>query len=377
MKTIELDMYQATAVAALVLLLGRVLVAKISILRRYCIPAPVVGGFLYAIVHTIVRGMGILEISCDMTLKNVFMVAFFCSVGFTASFRMVILQNILGAGLASVFGLDPRLGLATGSIPMVGGHGTAGSFGPLLEELGVANASVVAIASATYGLVAGCVIGGPIATAKIRKYKLSAVAEAATKTETVETDETGAIDSARILDGLLYLIVAIGAGTIVSMFLGKFMTFPFYIGAMLVGAIIRNIMDVQNKEIPMEEISTLGGASLSVFLGLAMIDMKLWQLAELAVPMVVMLLAQTVLMFFYANFVVFNVLGKSYDAAVMTSGFCGFGMGATPNAMANMQAITGVYGPAPTAFMVVPLVGSLFIDFVNATILTGFISFLG
>ena len=334
MKTIELDMYQATAVAALVLLLGRVLVAKISILRRYCIPAPVVGGFLYAIVHTIVRGMGILEISCDMTLKNVFMVAFFCSVGFTASFRMlkkggvqtvvflalsavmVVLQNILGAGLASVFGLDPRLGLATGSIPMVGGHGTAGSFGPLLEELGVANASVVAIASATYGLVAGCVIGGPIATAKIRKYKLSAVAEAATKTETVETDETGAI-------------------------------------------------------------STLGGASLSVFLGLAMIDMKLWQLAELAVPMVVMLLAQTVLMFFYANFVVFNVLGKSYDAAVMTSGFCGFGMGATPNAMANMQAITGVYGPAPTAFMVVPLVGSLFIDFVNATILTGFISFLG
>ena len=383
MKTIELDMYQATAVAALVLLLGRVLVAKISILRRYCIPAPVVGGFLYAIVHTIVRGMGILEISCDMTLKNVFMVAFFCSVGFTASFRMlkkggvqtvvflalsavmVILQNVLGAGLA------------TGYIPMVGGHGTAGSFGPLLEELGVANASVVAIASATYGLVAGCVIGGPIATAKIRKYKLSAVAEAATKTETVETDETGAIDSARILDGLLYLIVAIGAGTIVSMFLGKFKTFPFYIGAMLVGAIIRNIMDVQNKEIPMEEISTLGGASLSVFLGLAMIDMKLWQLAELAVPMVVMLLAQTVLMFFYANFVVFNVLGKSYDAAVMTSGFCGFGMGATPNAMANMQAITGVYGPAPTAFMVVPLVGSLFIDFVNATILTGFISFLG
>ena len=370
MKTIELDMYQATAVAALVLLLGRVLVAKISILRRYCIPAPVVGGFLYAIVHTIVRGMGILEISCDMTLKNVFMVAFFCSVGFTASFRMlkkggvqtvvflalsavmVILQNVLGAGLASVFGLDPRLGLATGSIPMVGGHGTAGSFGPLL-------------------------IGGPIATAKIRKYKLSAATEAATKTETVETDETGAIDSARILDGLLYLIVAIGAGTIVSMFLGKFMTFPFYIGAMLVGAIIRNIMDVQNKEIPMEEISTLGGASLSVFLGLAMIDMKLWQLAELAVPMVVMLLAQTVLMFFYANFVVFNVLGKSYDAAVMTSGFCGFGMGATPNAMANMQAITGVYGPAPTAFMVVPLVGSLFIDFVNATILTGFISFLG
>lgn len=395
MKVIELDMYQATALAAIVLLLGRVLVSKVEILRRYCIPAPVVGGFVYAIVHTIVRGMGILEISADMTLKNVFMVAFFCSVGFTASFRMlkkggiqtmiflglavvmVVLQNVLGAGLATVFNLDPRLGLATASIPMVGGHGTAGSFGPLLEEMGVARASVVAIASATYGLVAGCVIGGPIATAKIRKFKLSSVGKVENDTEVVEKDETGAIDSARILDGLLYLIVAIGAGTIVSFFLGKLMTFPFYIGAMLVGAVIRNVMDVRGKEIPMEEISTLGGASLSVFLGLAMIDMKLWELAELAVPMLVMLLAQTVLMFVYANFVVFNVLGRNYDAAVMTSGFCGFGMGATPNAMANMQAITAQYGPAPTAFMVVPLVGSLFIDFLNASILTGFISILG
>lgn len=394
MKTIQLDMYQATAVAALVLLLGRVLVSKIAVLRKYCIPAPVVGGFLYAIVHTIVRGMGILEIQSDMTLKNVFMVAFFCSVGFTASFKMLkkggiqtivflilasvmcIIQNVAGAGLATVFGLDPRLGLATGSIPMVGGHGTAGSFGPLLESLGVANAEVVAIASATFGLVAGCAIGGPIATAKIRKFKLGAAADAAAA-ETVVEEEDSSLDSKNILDALLYLIVAIGLGTIVSMFLGKLMTFPFYIGAMLVGAIIRNIADVQNKELPMDEIGSIGGASLSVFLGLAMIDMKLWQLAELAVPMIVMLVAQTLIMFLYAYFVVFNVLGKTYDAAVMTSGFCGFGMGATPNAMANMQAITGQYGPAPTAFMVVPLVGSLFIDFVNATIITTFVNILG
>ena len=394
MKTIQLDMYQATAVAALVLLLGRVLVSKIAVLRKYCIPAPVVGGFLYAIVHTIVRGMGILEIQSDMTLKNVFMVAFFCSVGFTASFKMLkkggiqtivflalaavmcIIQNVAGAGLATVFGLDPRLGLATGSIPMVGGHGTAGSFGPLLESLGVANAEVVAIASATFGLVAGCAIGGPIATAKIRKFKLGAAADAAAA-ETVVEEEDSSLDSKNILNALLYLIVAIGLGTIVSMFLGKLMTFPFYIGAMLVGAIIRNIADAQNKELPMDEIGSIGGASLSVFLGLAMIDMKLWQLAELAVPMIVMLVAQTLIMFLYAYFVVFNVLGKTYDAAVMTSGFCGFGMGATPNAMANMQAITGQYGPAPTAFMVVPLVGSLFIDFVNATIITTFVNILG
>lgn len=402
MKVLELDMYQATAVAAIVLLLGRVLVDKISVLRKYCIPAPVVGGFIYAIVHLAVRSAGILEISADMTLKNVFMVAFFCSVGYTASFKMlkkggiqtiiflllavvmVVAQNCLGAGLASVFGLDPRLGLATGSIPMVGGHGTAGSFGPLLEDLGVANANVVAIASATFGLVAGCAIGGPIAYSKIKKYNLKSSAIIEGAEQVVVKDETGSIDSKQFLDAFLYLIIAIGVGTIVSaglikgfLLIGLKITFPFYIGAMLVGAVIRNIMDVQHKEIPMEEIGTLGGSCLSVFLGLAMIDMKLWQLASLALPLVVMLAAQTVLMFLYANFVVFNVLGRSYDAAVMTTGFCGFGMGATPNAMANMQAVTASYGPAPTAFMVVPLVGSLFIDFCNSGILTVFINVLG
>lgn len=394
MKVLELDMYQATAVAAIVLLLGRILVDKIAILRKYCIPAPVVGGFIYAIVHLAVRSAGIIEISANMTLKDVFMVAFFCSVGYTASFKMlkkggiqtliflglaivmVVAQNCLGAGLATAFGLDPRLGLATGSIPMVGGHGTAGSFGPLLEGLGVANAGVVAIASATFGLVAGCAIGGPIAYSKIKKFNLKSVGAMKGAEQVVEKDETRSIDSKQFLDAFLYLIIAIGLGTIVSMLLGKLMTFPFYIGAMLVGAVIRNIMDAQKKEIPMEEIGTLGGSCLSIFLGLAMIDMKLWQLASLALPLVVMLAAQTLLMFLFANFVVFNVLGKSYDAAVMTTGFCGFGMGATPNAMANMQAVTGEYGPAPTAFMVVPLVGSLFIDFFNASILTGFINFL-
>lgn len=393
MTVLELDMYQATAVAALVLLLGRFLVGKIEILRRYCIPAPVVGGFIYAILHTIVRSMGILEVQADMTLKNVFMVAFFCSVGYTAAFKMLkkggiqtvvflavasvmcVCQDALGAAVATVFGLDPRLGLCTGSIPMVGGHGTAGSFGPLLESLGVENASTVAIAAATFGLVAGCVIGGPIATAKIRKYNLSG-AENAAATATAE-DDAEVIDSAKLLNGLLYLIVAIGFGTIVSKILGNFMTFPFYIGAMLVGAVIRNVNDMSGRETPMDAIGAIGNAALSVFLGLAMIDMKLWQLADLAVPMIVMLIAQTVLMFLAAYFVIFNVMGKNYDAAVMTSGFCGFGMGATPNAMANMQAIVGNFGPAPTAFMVVPLVGSLFIDFVNATIITGFINILG
>ena len=221
-------------------------------------------------------------------------------------------------------------------------------------------------------------IGGPLAYRRIHSLNLKST-ETATGNDEVTVDKnevTGAIDSKRFLDSALYLAIAIGAGTIVSLFLNKLMTFPSYIGAMVVAAIIRNVVDATHKDMPMEEISTIGSFSLSLFLGLAMMGLKLWQLAELALPMIVMLAAQTVLMAVFAYFVVFNLLGKSYDAAVMTSGFCGFGMGATPNAMANMQAITTKYGPAPTAYFVVPLVGSLFIDFFNALIITTFMNFL-
>lgn len=396
MYAIQLDMYQAAAVAALVLLLGRFLVRNLDLLRRYCIPEPVAGGVVFALAHLALRQAGILEISFDSTLQTFFMVVFFCSVGFTACFRllkkgglqvllflgiavmMCVLQNSLGAFIASAFDLDPRLGLATGSIPMVGGHGTAASFGPLLEKAGVSGASAVAIASATFGLVAGCVIGGPTAVSRIRQKKLHSFETATGSNEVVvdKNEVTGAIDSGRFLNAALCLALAIGAGTVVSAWLNKVFTFPIYIGAMLVAAFIRNTTDMAGKEIPMEEISTIGSFSLSLFLGLAMMGLKLWELADLAVPMVVMLVAQTVLMMVYAYFVVFNLLGKNYDAAVMTSGFCGFGMGATPNAMANMQAITQKYGPAPTAYFVVPLVGSLFIDFMNTIIITSFLTLL-
>ena len=396
MYAIQLDMYQAAAVAALVLLLGLFLVRNLDLLRRYCIPEPVAGGVVFALAHLVLRQAGILEISFDSTLQTFFMVVFFCSVGFTACFRllkkgglqvllflgiavmMCVLQNGLGAFIASAFGLDPRLGLATGSIPMVGGHGTAASFGPLLEKAGVSGASAVAIASATFGLVAGCVIGGPTAVSRIRQKNLHSFETATGSNEVVvdKNEVTGAIDSGRFLNAALCLALAIGAGTVVSAWLNKVFTFPIYIGAMLVAAFIRNTTDMAGKEIPMEEISTIGSFSLSLFLGLAMMGLKLWELADLAVPMVVMVVAQTVLMMVYAYFVVFNLLGKNYDAAVMTSGFCGFGMGATPNAMANMQAITQKYGPAPTAYFVVPLVGSLFIDFMNTIIITSFLNLL-
>ena len=249
--------------------------------------------------------------------------------------------------------------------------------------MGVANATTVAVASATYGLIAGCMIGGPIAASKIRKFNLKSkgineAGKTGPETVVVEKDEnTGALDPDKMLSAAIYIVIAVGAGTIVSMLIGKVLTMPGYIGAMLVAALIRNVANARGSELPMDEITSLGNVSLSLFLALAMINLKLWQLVALAIPMIVLLLIQTVIMFFYASYVVFPVMGKDYDAATMASGFCGFGMGATPNAMANMQAITKLYGPAPVAFMVVPLVGSLFIDFFNAAIITAFANFLG
>ncbi len=392
---VELNMFQAAGLAVLMLVIGRMLVNKIEFLRKYCIPAPVVGGLIFAILHVILRSMGVVEFNMDTTLQTVFMTAFFCSVGYMAAFGelkkggigvikflilaivMCCIQDLVGGFGAKIFGLDGRLGLAMGSIPLVGGHGTAGSFGPFLEEMGVENATTVAVAAATYGLISGCMIGGPIATSKIRKFNLKSVGAAAAATTEVSVDQdTGAMDEKNLMDAAIYIVIAVGLGTVVAALLGKLITLPGYIGAMIVGAVIRNVQEARGVKMPMGEMGALGNICLSIFLGLAMINLKLWQLVSLALPMIVILLIQTVIMFLYASFVVFNVMGRDYDAATISSGFCGFGMGATPNAMANMQAITNQYGPAPVAFMIVPLVGSLFIDFFNAAIITAFANFL-
>ena len=396
---IDLNMYQAAAVAAVMLVIGQFLVDRVEFLRKYCIPAPVVGGLIFALVHCALKGAGILEFNLDTTIQGICMTVFFCSVGYTAAFSMlkkggigvikflalaiviVIIQDAVGGTLAGMFGLDARLGLAMGSIPLVGGHGTAGSFGPFLEEMGVANASTVGVAAATYGLISGCMIGGPIAASKIKKYNLKSQGyakkeDAVASVEVDKDTDTGAIDSSKMLSAAVYLLIAVGIGTVVTQILSNLVTLPGYIGAMLVGAVIRNVNDATGKDMPMNEMTTIGNVCLSIFLGLAMINLKLWQLVSLAIPMIVILLLQTVIMFFYASYVVFTVMGKDYDAATMASGFCGFGMGATPNAMANMQAVTKEHGPAPVAFMIVPLVGSLFIDFFNATIITFFANIL-
>jgi len=409
MMALNLDMIQFLAFATVVLLIGQFLRKRLQFLEKFCIPAPVVGGLLFAIIALILRQTGILAFVFNNTLQSVLMTAFFTTVGFTASLRvlkkggvkvfvflmaaigLVVLQNILGVSLAKVFGLNELIGLATGSTPMTGGHGTSGAFAPLFEERGAVGAMSVAMASATFGLVMGSMIGGPIAKFLIDKNKLKPdsasdmknmeIADHAKMHEDPEFLQNSVEEQlipATITSATIQIIIAMGIGTIISAFLGQFMTFPSYIGAMFAAAIMRNISDIKKSwKTPEIEIEMIGGIALSLFLAMALSGLKLWELAELAVPMVVMLLAQTVLMAIYAIFVTFNVMGRDFNAAVITGGHCGFGMGATPNAIANMQAITGRFGPSPVAFFILPLVGSLFIDFFNAAIITTFMNFFG
>jgi len=270
-------------------------------------------------------------------------------------------------------------------VPMTGGHGTSAAFAPVFEQMGAFGANAVALASATFGLVMGSMIGGPIAHHLITKNHLKSkdLGEATLDCEDSSNDEDSCkvhyppLEQKMVLQGFYAVAIAIGLGTLFSMLFQKTgLTFPGYIGAMFAAAIIRNISDYSNGKLPlcMNSIGTLGNLFLSMFLAMALMSLKLWELADLAIPMIVMLLAQTALMAFYAVFVTFRVMGKDFDAAVMTAGHCGFGMGATPNAMANMQAVTNKYGPSIKAFFIIPIVGSLFIDFFNASVITLFMN---
>lgn len=393
---ITLDMYQTVAVAVVVLMIGNFLKKKISFLQRFCIPSPVIGGLLFAIFTLILYATGIAVIDFDDTLKEVCMVLFFTSVGFQANLKvlksggkalivflvlvvaLIIGQNFVSIGLANVLGLDSLTGMTTGSIPMIGGHGTAGAFGPVLEDFGVSGATTVCTAAATFGLIAGSLMGGPIGNRLIKKHNLLDTIKSEDDSFLVEEEEKHERHFSMYAPAVFQLIIAVGIGTIVSELLSLTgMTFPIYIGAMIVAAIMRNIGEYTGKiTIHMGEINDLGGICLSLFLGIAMITLKLWQLADLALPLVILLAGQTVLMFLFAYFVVYNIMGRDYDAAVIAAGTCGFGMGATPNAMANMQAICDKYAPSVKAYLIIPIVGSLFADFLNSLTITFFINLL-
>ena len=393
---IQLDMYQTLAAAVLVLLLGNYLRKKINFLEKFCIPAPVIGGLLFAIFTCICYTTGIIEFSFDDTLREVCMVFFFTSVGFQANLKvlksggrslivflglvivLIFSQNLLAIGLSQLLNLNPLIGMCTGSIPMVGGHGTAGAFGPVLEDFNIQGATTICTAAATFGLITGSLVGGPIGKRLIEKRKLMDNVPTEDDSLLVEDEEKHQRHTNMYAAAVFQLILAIGLGTIFSYFLTKTgLTFPIYIGAMLAAALMRNITEYSGKgTIHMGEINDLGGICLSLFLGMAMITLKLWELATLALPLVILLAAQTLLICVFTYFVIFNVMGRDYDAAVLSAGTCGFGMGATPNAMANMQAICDRYVPSVKAYLIIPLIGSLFADFINSLVITFFINIL-
>ena len=390
----QLNMAETVGFAIILLLLGRWIKKRVSCFEKFFIPAPVIGGTLFSIILLIGHQTGTFTFSFNDDIKNLLMIAFFTTVGFSASLKilakgglgvilfllaavvLVILQDIVGPVLAKTLGINPLLGLAAGSIPLTGGHGTSGAFGPYLEDLGATGATVVAVASATYGLIAGCLIGGPIARRLMIKNNLK-------PTESKEGVDNSLLGSATevteesLFSAVVYIGIAMGIGALINNMLAKAgIKFPVYLMGMVVAAIIRNILDFNQKQLPFSEIGIVGNISLSLFLSMALMSMKLWQLIDLAVPLIVILLAQTVLMAFFAYFITFNIMGRDYDAAVMSTGHCGFGLGATPNAMANMETFTTANGPSVKAFFIIPIVGSLFIDFINAIIIKGFASWI-
>lgn len=386
MLEINLNMYHGVALGAAMFWLGTVLTRKIGVLSRFCIPAPLVGGLCFALVNALLYAAGMAVIQFDNTLETVFMVLFFCTVGFTVSIPqlarggravilllvlgivMIVVQNGMGGAIMALMGKNPLYGIGCGSIALIGGPGTAAGIGPDLEAAGAVGAKAVSVAAATFGLVSGSLMGGPTARRLINKYNLKSKGggeEAVVESEQLTTD------SGRLIKGFMIILVGVGVGNQVSTWLTRLcgFSFPGYIGAMVVAVVIRNVMDAGKMEFPAGEIDAFGNVFLSIFLSMALAGLKLWQLVDLALPMIACLAMQVVVMFIFSYFIVFRVMGRDYDAAVMTAGFVGFAMGATSNAMANMQAVTKKYGPSPIAYFAIPMVGSLFIDFFNAAMI--------
>ena len=390
----QLNMAETVGFAIILLLLGRWIKKKVNFFEKFFIPAPVIGGTLFSIILLIGHQTETFTFSFNDDIKNLLMIAFFTTVGFSASLKilkkggvgvalfllaaviLVVMQDIVGPVLAKALGINPLLGLAAGSIPLTGGHGTSGAFGPELEKLGATGATVVAVASATYGLIAGCLIGGPIARRLMIKNNLKPT-ESKEGVDNSLLGSTTEVTEESLFSAVVYVGIAMGIGALINNMLAKAgIKFPVYLMGMVVAAIIRNILDFNQKQLPFSEIGIVGNISLSLFLSMALMSMKLWQLIDLAVPLIIILLVQTVLMAFFAYFITFNIMGRDYDAAVMSTGHCGFGLGATPNAMANMETFTTANGPSVKAFFIIPIVGSLFIDFINAGVIQTFASWI-
>ncbi|SDZ93123.1 glutamate:Na+ symporter, ESS family [Prevotella sp. tc2-28] len=422
MTTIELDMIQTAAIGALALMAGMVLTRKVALLQRYCVPSPVSGGIIFSLLTLALYGWCDVEVSFDGTLKDVFMLAFFTSVGFQSDLKVlkqggktllvmlgllvviITLQNLMPMGITRFMGVDPLIGMAAGSISMTGGHGTAGGFASVLEGMGLHGAGTIGMAAATFGLIAGSMLGGPLAE-KIIRTKLtheqmqpqdeeidpamagieSDEASPAGREKRVSTNEQ---EFQQYAKATYCILLVMGAGTLMSWLLTKTgITFPTYFGALILAAIVRNVMGFlrykedgkwvrAEKSLDMDRIVSVGNICLSLFLGMAMISLKLWELQSLALPLIVILVSQIVMMGLFVFFVAFPLLGRDYDAAVLCAGICGFGLGATPNAMANMSAVCYKYRYTVKPFLIVPIIGAMFADLINTAIITTFLNLL-
>lgn len=378
---IEINQITTVFLAVALFALGGFLINKIGFLKRFCIPAPVVGGLLFAALATILKTTGTLEISLDTSLQSLFMITFFTTIGLGASFKLVrlggklliiywlacgflaLIQNVIGVSLASLMGIHPLIGMMAGAVSMEGGHGAAAAFGQTLEDLGISSAMTIGAAAATCGLVAGGLIGGPIVKYLVSKYNLTPDEQEAEEIEYENKHEQITSDSFFTQVLLITFCMAVGTyvGTLFSEATG--FVLPGYVGAMFVAVLVRNIMDKFKPEaINMKSISLIGDVTLGVFLSMALMSIKLWEIADLALPLFIIVFAQVFFIVVFSTFVLFKLLGKNYDAAVMVAGFAGHGLGATPNAMANMSAVVQRFGPSKKAFLVVPIVGAFLID---------------
>jgi len=413
MTSIELDMIQTAGIGALALIVGMVLTRKVGFLQKFCIPSPVSGGIIFSLFTLILYGCFDVEVSFDNTLSDVFMLAFFTSVGFQSDLKvikqggkllvimltllvvMIAMQNLMPMVITRLMGVDALIGMAAGSISMTGGHGTAGGFASVLEDLGLHGAGTIGMAAATFGLIAGSMIGGPLAE-RIIRTKLtheqmqpqdeeidpamagieSDEASPAGREKRVSTNEQEFQQYAKATYSILLVM---GGGTLLSWLLTKTgVTFPTYFGALILAAIVRNVIGFVNSEklLDMDRIISVGNISLSLFLGMAMISLKLWELHSLAMPLIFILASQVLMMALFALFVAFPLLGRDYDAAVLCAGMCGFGLGATPNAMANMSAVCYKYRYTVKPFLIVPVIGAMFADLINTGMITLFLNLL-
>jgi ESS family glutamate:Na+ symporter len=399
MLTLQLDALTTVALALLLLAMGAQLKKHSHWLRQLCVPAPVIGGFGFALMVWLLRNLQWLDITLDTAMQTPLMVLFFTTVGLGGSLGLLrqggkilfvylgacwglaLLQNLVGVGMAKALGIDPLLGIMAGAVSLEGGFGAAAAFGPIAESLGTSGATTAALASATFGMVAGGLLGSPVARFLIDRKKLAVRADSADTLQVLEKANEGpgvAIDSKvllRLLTCMLVIMVlGFWIGDALKAHLG--IVLPVYVGAMFVAIIVRNFNDrAQLIEIPDNAVGTLGDISLGMFLTMAMMSLKFWELEQLGLPLLVILVVQVLIMMALCVFVLFRLFGGNYDAAVLCAGYMGHGLGATPNAVANMGAICDHYKVfSYKAFIIVPLCGAVLIDIVALPLITWFIN---